>query len=30
MFDIKEELAKLPLRPGVYLMKDEFESSHLM
>lgn len=23
MFDIKEELKKLPLKPGVYLMKDE-------
>lgn len=25
MFDIKEELKKLPQKPGVYLMKDEFD-----
>jgi len=26
MFDIKEELSKLPIKPGVYLMKDAREN----
>ena len=26
MFDIQEELKKLPQKPGVYLMKDQYEN----